>query len=72
MKTTFALIAMLFLMSACAPKMWIKDGATKEQFYQEKTDCQKIAGAIAGDNVLILNAAFNDCMKERGYRYESQ
>lgn len=65
-------IAILFLVSACAPKMWIRENTSQDQFNKDRDHCE-LAGSSAGSgNPLIINSVYNSCMKERGYKLGSR
>lgn len=68
MKTAIALAALL--LTGCASKVWVKDGATAADFERDKSACM-FQTAAAGDP--IFAAMFlPDCLRGRGYTLTEQ
>lgn len=67
-RTTMILIGIMAVMSACAPKMWIRQDTTRDEFIEDKMQCRQMASAAGSGNPLIINSEFNSCMKDLGYQ----
>lgn len=63
-----ALLGAAAVLAACAgPKVWTRDGATQDDFYRDRGQCQ--AQAFSVPNVPVMQAAlvFNSCMQGKGW-----
>lgn len=64
----FLISLAILLLTGCASKVWVKDGATAADFNRDKSACMAET-ARAGEP--ILAAMFlPDCLKGRGYTLE--
>jgi hypothetical protein len=73
---TTLVVGVLVLTTGCAQMVWVKDGATQQQFSADQFDCkQKSYTMVGGYNsnnlgALVVDAPgfFNECMQSKGYR----
>lgn len=71
---TLKMIAIGIAMSACAPIVWQKQGATQEQFQRDFADCKlygaQYASAMYGpDGALFFGKEYAmECLRARGYQ----
>ena len=72
------------LLSACAPMVWNKPGATQDDFAKDRYEClqqaqQRSAGArissaglVANDNIVTNGPLFDACMNAHGWYLQAQ
>jgi hypothetical protein len=73
------LVGML-LLTGCAQHVWVKDGATQQQFSADQFDCKQKAYTMVGGynsnnlGALVVDAPgfFNECMQSKGYQLTTQ
>lgn len=67
MNKTLIAVTLSIVLSSCVSKVWVKDGATQEQFAHDRDHCELAANSMAAGNPFIQNSYFKSCMKTRGY-----
>jgi hypothetical protein len=67
MKTTTLMIAAL-LLTGCAQKVWMKDGATAGDFERDKSAC--MFRVSTASDPFFASLFLGDCLKGRGYTLE--
>lgn len=65
MRRTVFLIGLL-LASCATHKVWVKDGASDQDFEMERGQCQ--AQALSAPNPLNEGGVFNGCMRGKGWK----
>lgn len=77
MKQTAVLALMALGLSACAPTVWVKDGATQQDYNKKSYECEKdsrqsgyFGGGIAGST--NMQSFFNKCMVAHGWTQQEQ
>lgn len=74
------LVGMLLLTGCSSNMVWMKDGATQQQFQADQFDCKQKAYTMSGGynsnnlGALVVSAPgfFNECMEAKGYRLMPQ
>jgi len=77
---SFMLVGMLLLTGCASNMVWVKDGATQEQFAADQFDCKQKAYTMVGgyhsNNIGALAVSapgfFNECMQSKGYTLTTQ
>lgn len=72
MKMKLLLIAIVAMTSACAPKVWIRDGVSEDQRRKDHYDCKIMANTAGPGNPLIQASEFKNCMRSKGYELETE
>lgn len=62
------LILVLSLLAGCAaPKLWYRDGSTRQQYDMEIGQCQAQGYAVPGAGSEQTHAVINACMRGKGW-----
>lgn len=79
-RTTLVMGA-LVLSAGCVQPVWVKDGATQQQFSADQFDCKQKAYTMVGGYNTVNNFGalavhapgfFNECMQSKGYSLQYQ
>lgn len=69
-------VAVVVLSCACAPQVWVKSGASEQDFYRDNSSCQAMgrSGGQVGEQDFAGTAAqvetYQGCMYGKGYKLE--
>jgi uncharacterized protein YcfL len=76
MKWTILICLLLFLLVGCATTetetVWVKPGATQQDFYTDKGQCDAQALSVPGMNLLQAAVVGNSCMRGKGWHLEER
>lgn len=64
------LLVSVILLAGCAPKtetFWEKSGASQQDFYQDKGQCDAQAFSVASGNLMQIAIVQNGCMRGKGW-----
>ena len=68
-----ALVAALGLVLAgCGQMVWVKPGASNQDFYMDRGQCQAQAFGVPGASNLQIALVYNSCMQGKGWYQERQ
>lgn len=64
----------VLLLAGCATteRVWVKDGASQQDFYMDRGQCQAQAFGAPGMNTLQVSLIFNGCMQGHGWYTEER
>jgi hypothetical protein len=68
------LITLFFILAGCATTetVWVKSGATNQDFYIDSSQCKAQGGAIAGVSMYQLVFVYQNCMAGKGWYLEER
>lgn len=69
-----AMCALALALAACAtkPPVWVREGATQDDFYRDQGQCKAQAFGVGGGTLLQAAIVFNSCMQGKGWYQQQQ
>lgn len=67
-------LVLLVLLSGCqtTESVWVKPGASQQDFYMDAGQCRAQAFSVASGNMMQIAIVYNSCMQGRGWYSEER
>jgi hypothetical protein len=72
MRTVLVTVVLVLAGCATTETVWVRSGASEQDFYQDRGQCQAQAFSVPGAPMMQAAIVFSGCMQGKGWRQEQQ